>query len=367
MEEGAVLYMRRTLGLIIRAHQRQVEVRQAHSRGGNVRYRFCFLGAGVLVMALGCGDGGTAPHPGGDGQRLAAQFERLADSVAEGGYSPTAEALRHAAEVVRLAGGPTSGALTIDGAARQFLAVAEQIDFPNLMCSWPADSAIAEPGDSVVPVPAPAVSAAPEPGECTVVDTSSMRTLIAWEPERMAEVVRIVGNEGGGTVQRTTPDVMVDLPATGVAGAAPGASGSGDSAVGGGTGGGYPGFMGEYLVRDVGSWWAVEGEQHNALAAVVGACTADRTTFDWAEFSCSAARFRFDFGMRVEPLRYERLTQTAARSDPAAGSAEGSHLLQMEPSTVDGVKLTVIAWRPPPLPPVPAPEPLPPDSSTVRP
>ncbi len=100
---------------------------------------------------------------------------------------------------------------------------------------------------------------------------------------------------------------------------------------------------------------------------MVGACTADRATFDWAESTCSAARFRFDFRMRVEPLRYEPLTQTAARSDPAAGSAEESHLLQMEPSTVDGVKLTVVAWTPPPLPPVPSPEPLPPDSSMVHP
>jgi len=70
--------------------------------------------------------------------------------------------------------------------------------------------------------------------------------------------------------------------------------------------------------------------------------------------------------MRVEPLRYEPLTQVA-RSHPAAGSAEGSHSLQMEPSTVDGVKLTVVAWTPPPLPPVPWPQPMPPDSSTVRP
>ena len=162
--------------------------------------------------------------------------------------------------------------------------MAEQIDFPNLVCSWPADSVIAEPGDSVMPVPSPSIAAAREPGECTVVDTSSMRTLIAWEPERMAEAVRIVADVGSGTVRPTTPDVMVDLPAAGVAGAAPGPDGSPDSAVGGGTGGGYPGFMGEYLVRDVGSWWAVEGEQHNALAELTGACTADRATFDWAEF-----------------------------------------------------------------------------------
>jgi hypothetical protein len=339
---------------------------------------------GVLFLALGCGDGGSGPNPGGDGPRLAAQFERLADSVANAGYSPTAEALRHAAEIVRLAGGATSVTLRVDGATRSFLAVAEQIDFPNLICSWPADSGIVIPGDSgiavpadsVIPMPGTAPSIEPYPGDCTVVDTSSMRTLIAWEPVRMAEVVRIVGDIGGGGVQPTVPDVMVALPATPVEPTPPAPSDPPDSAVsgggndgsgGGGGGGGYPGFMGEYLVRDVGSWWAVEGEQSNALAELSGACTADRATIDWAEFTCSAARFRFGFSMRVEALRYEPLMQTEPGGEPGWDGAVGSHVIELEQTTVSGVRLTVVGWTPPPVPPPLPPGPPPIDSSTVSP
>ena len=104
--------------------------------------------SGATWLLLGCGDGGTGPRTDGDGRRLGAQFERLADSVDAGGYSPAADALRHAAEIVRLTGHATPVSLTIDGTARSFLAVAEQIDFPNLVCSWPSDSGWAEPGDT---------------------------------------------------------------------------------------------------------------------------------------------------------------------------------------------------------------------------
>src|SRR5258705_2268622 len=97
------------------------------------------LGA-ALLGALGCGDGGTGPAGDSDGARWPGQFQRLADSVDDAGYSPTAEALRHAAEIVRLTGHATPVTVTIDGASRNFLAVAEQLDFPNLQCSWPGDS-----------------------------------------------------------------------------------------------------------------------------------------------------------------------------------------------------------------------------------
>ncbi len=317
------------------------------------------LGCGVLFLALGCGDGGTAPDPGGDARRLAAQFERLADSAASGGYTPAAEALRHAAQVVRLAGGATPVTLTIDGTARGFLAVAEQIDYPNLYCSWPGDSGSSVPPDSGV-ASEPGGASMPEPwGGCTVADTTSMRTLIAWEPDRLAEVVRIVADVGGASVKPTTPDVMVGLPES----APP------DSAVSGGGGGaGYPGFMGEYLVRDVGSWYAVEGEQSNSLADQRGDCTADRTTFDWAEFSCRAAAFQFELSMRVEPLRNEPLVQWIPGAEPAWPGGEGSHQIALARSTVSGVRLTVIAWTPPPLPPEPGePPPIPADSSVVHP
>ena len=336
------------------------------------------LTASAVLLLLGCADGGTAPGTDGDGRRLAAQFERLADSVEAGGYSPAAEALRHAAEIVRLTGHATPVNLTVDGTARSFLAVAEQIDFPNLVCSWPSDSGWTEPGDSVTPpppvdstgvvppdggggimpedtaivLPPPGEPPEPsEPPECTVAGTYSMRTLIAWEPERMAEVVRIVADVGSNGVATGVPDVMTALPSTVATGPTGALTVSPDTAPGGGGGGvgGYPGFMGEYLVRNVGSWWAVEGSQANALEEIAGACTEGQATFDWAEFDCEAARLRFEFSMSVEPVQWERLTGVA--DEP--GGPEGSHALAMASSSVDGVRLTWVEWTPPPLPPEP--------------
>jgi hypothetical protein len=334
------------------------------------------LACTALVAVVACGDGTVDPGDGGRGQEMAARFEQLADSVEDGGYSPTADALRHAAEIVRLTGGATPVRLTIDGQDRSFLAVAEQLDFPSLECTWPSDSGVVVPGDSGVIGPTPETTP-PEGegegggGECREVGTYSMRTLIAWEPEHMAEVVRIVADLGSTGVEQGVPDVMTELPAreaTGADGETPPAPG--DTAVGGGGGGGggggYPGFMGEYLVRDLGSWWAVEGSQTNAALDIAGACTADRATFDWAEFSCDAARFRFEFSMRVEPLRYDPLTGWDPGPDPAEGGAEGgpegSHELSLGSTDVAGVRLRVVAWTPPPLPPEePRPDDPPPD------
>ncbi len=316
--------------------------------------RSSLLVAGTACFALGCGDAGAGPGSNSDGTRLAAQFERLADSVDAGGYSPAADALRHAAEIVRLTGHATPVTLAIDGTARSFLAVAEQIDYPNLVCSWPSDSGWIEPGDTVeVPLPPP------EPLECTVVGTYSMRALIAWEPEHMEEVVRIVAHIGNNSVETGVPDVMTGLP-TGAADPGPPTTPPDSGSGSGGEPGGFPGFMGEYLVRDVGSWWAVEGSQSNALEEIAGVCTDDRATFDWSEFDCEAARLRFEFAMGVEPLRYYPPTGV---TDPPGGP-EGSHTLSMGSSAVDGVRLTWAAWTPPPEP-GPGPDPLPVDSSAT--
>ena len=300
----------------------------------------------VAALALaGCSDGATNPGDGGVGDAIAARFEELADSVGGQGWSPTAEALRHAAEIVRLAGGATPVTLTIDGREREFLAVAEQIDFPNIVCTGPDSGGGPSDGGTG--------------GGCQEVGTYSMRTLIAWEPDDMAEVVRLVADLGSTEVQPGVPDVMTGLPTS----SASGAGGEPepvppDSAVGQ-----YPGFMGEYLVRDVGSWWAMEGSQSNDLTGSSGACTDDTITFDWARFSCRAARFRFEFDMRVEPLRFDPLP------DPSGGP-EGSHEIALTSTEIDGVRLEVVEWVPPspPEPPVdPPPAPPPVDSSGVSP
>jgi hypothetical protein len=326
--------------------------------------RRSFLIAGVL--ALGCGDGGSGPRPGPDtdGGRLAEEFERLADSVEAGDYSPSAEALRHAAEIVRLTGHATPVTLRIDDTDRSFLAVAEQIDYANLVCTWPSDSGRVEPDTAVVPPDSggggfppdsgpplppdtlfPPVEP-PEPPECTVEGTYSMRTLIAWEPEEMTDVVRLVAHIGSNAVAPGVPDVMTELPIGSISdssGSTPPDSGSGS----GGEPGGWPGFMGEYLVRDVGSWLAFEGNQSNALEESAGPCTQDDVTIDWAGFGCEAARLRFEFWMTVEPLRYPTFP---GDSVPSSGP-EGNHRISMTSTSVDGVRLSWEAWSPPPLPP----------------
>jgi hypothetical protein len=332
------------------------------------------LSISALCLTLACGDGTVDPGPPPtttDGAIVAGQFERLADSVDAGGYSPTAEALRHAAEIVRLTGHATPVSVSIDGARRDFLAVSEQIDFPQLECTWsdsgyvpPPDSAPILPPDTVFPPtdsvppdsgggggmppepPQPPDTAGPpvEPPEpplppiCTVVGLYSMRTLIAWEPEEMDEVVRLVAHIGNSAVNPDVPDVMTELPG-GVSdppGTTPPDSGSGS----GGEPGGWPGFMGEYLARDVGSWFAFEGNQSNELEETTGACTSTAgTIIDWAEFGCEAVRIRFGFTMTVDALDYERLTGQA-------GGPEGRHTIAMASTAVDGVRLRWEDWTP---------------------
>jgi hypothetical protein len=327
-------------------------------------------------VGLGCSDEGpvgSGPPPTADGAAVAGQFERLADSVDAGGYSPTAEALRHAAEIVRLTGHATPVTVSIDDADRSFLAVSEQIDFPQLECTWsdsgyvpppdsvpidsafpPIDSIPPDSGGGMPPEPPDTLLPPVEPPEprmpptCTVVGLYSMRTLIAWEPERMNEVVRLVAHIGNSAVNPDVPDVMTELPGGGASdppGTTPPDSGSGS----GGEPGGWPGFMGEYLVRDVGSWMAFEGNQSNELEDSTGSCTADRTILDWAEFGCRAARIRFAFTMGVEPLNWERLT--------GQPGPEGRHTVAMSATVVDGVRLRWEDWSPP----------QPPDTTATRP
>jgi hypothetical protein len=68
--------------------------------------------------------------------------------------------------------------------------------------------------------------------------------------------------------------------------------------------------------------------------------------------------------MRVEPLRYEPLTGWDPGPEPAEGGPEGNHELALGSTDVAGVRLTVVAWTPPPLPPD---EPTPVDPPPVDP
>jgi hypothetical protein len=308
----------------------------------SIRLNTAVFLAGILTA---CGDGGSGPDLDDDAARIAAEFDALADSIGANGHEPTADALRHAADLVRLTGAATAVSLTIDGESRGFLAVAEQLDFPIVVCSWPGDSGSAGGGaggggaDPASP---------PEMDECTESGTHSMRTLIAWEPNQMAEVVRIVTDTGTTPAQEDVPDVMTGLPAYGS-----------DSSVAGPPVS-TPGFSGEYIVRDVGSWWVRQGNQSNAVEQEGGACTESRVTFGWAELACGAAVFRFEFAMDVEPASWEH----SATGERSPSEASGSHELAMASTAVPGVRLRVLAWT------SPEPEPLPPrapiDSITTQ-
>jgi hypothetical protein len=329
-----------------------------------MRYRSKVAALAAVVAVAGCGDSGTNPGNGTGGDDTAARFEQLADSVDGEGWSPTAEALRHAAKIVRLVGGATSVTLTIDGEARRFDAVAEQLDFPNIVCTWtdstvvPPDSGVAPPPDTTVVSPPPDTTVVPgdsvisgpesDPtpsgggGECEQVGTWSMRTLIAWEPEHMVEVVRIVADLGRTEVQPGVPDVMTGLPT----GSASGGAGDPPSAVPDSAVGEFPGFMGEYLVDEVGVFYAVEGTQSNDLTGLAGECTEDTVTLDWARFECSAAQYRFEFDMRAEMARIDPLPSPTPAGDE-------SHELALGATTIGGVRLEVAEWLPPDPPPMP--------------
>jgi hypothetical protein len=335
-----------------------------------MRYRSKAAALAAAVVVAGCGDSSTNPGDGSGGEDAAARFEQLADSVDGEGWSPTAEALRHAAKIVRLAGGATPVTLNVDGEQRRFDAVAEQLDFPNIVCTWrdtvvvPPDSTVVPPDSGGTGVPGDGVGGGSEPdstpsgggGECEQVGTWSMRTLIAWEPENMSEVVRIVADLGQTEVQPGVPDVMTGLPTNSdPGGGADPQPETPDSAVGE-----FPGFLGEYLVGETGVFYAVEGSQSNDLTGSAGACTEDTVTLDWARFECQAARFRFEFDMRVELLRFDPL--------PSPTPEDGeSHELAMSATEVGGVRLEVVEWVPPPIPVDPPPGPPPVDTTGVPP
>ena len=324
------------------------------------------------LLLTACDDGSA---PSGD-DRTAAQFEQLADSVGNGGDYARAEALRHAAMIVRLAGDPTPVMLTIDGQSRRFSAVAEELEYPNIVCHWPADSGIVFPdsGGTMPPDTAPP-RPVPEPGSCEPEGSMRMRTLIAWEPERMAEVVRLVAMDGRGLVVPAVPDAMAGTSHQGESwGGGMGtptdptpAPQPDDSAVGSPPMPGGPGFMGEYLERDQGFWISVSGSQANTLEQEGGACRLDAIEFDWARYACQAIQVRFEFSMQVQklvPIPFDPMEPNGSPPLPPAESRE----IGMAPTSIVGARLSLLEWLPPPIePPMPGPMPVPSDSGSSSP
>jgi hypothetical protein len=188
-----------------------------------------------------------------------------------------------------------------------------------------------------------------------------MRALIAWEPERMAEVVRLVADLGNGSVQPTIPDPMAG-PGFGNEPAGEPPTAPLDSAVSLPPGNAGPGFMGEYLVRDEGIWWSVDGSQENALAEEGGECTQSRAIFDWAEFRCAAIRVDFRFTMTVQRFSVMPMEGWNPRDSVPPAPVPESRVISMEPASVAGARLVVLRWLEPPMP-----VPVPPDTAIAPP
>ena len=327
------------------------------------RPRHLSLPLGVALAAACSGDMGPGPADPGDGNRLASEFENLAGELGDSGATASANALYHAAQVVRLVGHATPITVTIDGVGHEWLAVAEQLDYPMIQCVWPETGGPGE-GDGTVPPDSGSgggsagggTGGSPGEPECTETGTGSVRSIIAWEPEHMDEVVRMTAEPGSSEVKPAgVPDVMAGLPAP--------SDGSepGDTAV---TGGGTYGFMGEYLKADGGIFWTVEGTQSNSREAGSGSCTESHVTFDWAEFDCEAARLRFEAEMRVEGGRMEPLTGRPSPDGTVGGGIDlETHTISLAATTVDGAVLTVVGWTAPTPEPGPGPDPVPVDST----
>lgn len=328
---------------------------------------------GAALTLAGCSPDEPAA-PGGTNQ-TAARFDELADSIAGDGDFLRADALRHAAKVVRLTGDPTPVTLTIDGATRAFVAVAEELEYPNIVCRWPADSGWVFPDSTGAPPDSLPLPPPPHPGpvSCTPEGSLRLRTLIAWEPERLAEVVRLVADQGRGAVEPGLPDPM----------AGPTHHGEGWGGRDGGPGDPTmppfpsdsailppphpdPGFMGEYLDRETGFWWSASGTQTNALEREGGACTRDEVAFDWARYACSAIRVRFEFAMRVQRMVPVPFDGWDPRDSLPPMPPVESRDIRMPATSIAGARLMLLEWLPPPIEP-PFPGPMPPDSAGAMP
>ena len=334
-------------------------------------------GSSLFIAVLGsllftaCGDGSS---PSGGDDRSAAEFEQLADSMADGGDYARAEALRHAAMIVRLTGDPTPVTLTIDGQGRHFVAVAEELEYPNIVCTWPVDSGIVFP-DSGGGGAMPPDTASSGPGSCEPQGSMRIRTLIAWEPERLAELVRLVAMDGRGSVAPAVPDAMAGTSHQGESwggGVATPTDPSmppqpDDSAVGSPPVYVGPGFMAEYFERDQGFWISVSGSQANTLEQEGGACRLEEVEFDWARYGCQSIQVRFEFTMRVQKLVPIPIDPMDPPGSPPMPPAEWRDI-GLAPTSIAGARLSLLEWLPPPLdPPTPGPMPVPSDSGSSAP
>ena len=303
----------------------------------------------LLGCVAGCVGDGTGVRDSSDPLAIAREFESLSDSLASAGNVSGAEVMHHVAEIVKLTGRVTAVEISVDGSPARFLAVAEQMDYPILSCWTVADSVS---GVTVPPardgggLPPDTVGMPPQCEPATT-DQYSVRTLIAWQPESMRRIVRIVADTGPSRAPDDVPDVMAGLPTS----VRNGASDSVTADSGIVFPAYYPGFFGEYFDGPGGWFVASRGEESNRLEALGGACLRDTLELDWGRFACERARLAFELSMTVVPGSFARFDDTRP-DDPRDGT---SHTVTMRSQVVAGVRLQLEAY---PVPPLPGPEPL---------
>ena len=248
---------------------------------------------------------------------------------------------------MKLTGRVTPVEISVDGVPMRFLAVAEQIDHPFAHCVYAADS-IRVPNGGVIDTSRSGVDTliVPYPPcQQSEEEYYSVRSLIAWQPDSMQRIVRITADTGRSRAPDAVPDVLAGMP-TEVRPGSPDTSG-------GSVGGGvvrpvfYPGFFGEYFELPDGWWQATQGTEANSLIALNGNCTSDTLVLEWAKFTCQRARIAFEVSMTVEPgafCGFGEIGTTSPRS-------QHTHKVEMRSHELEGVRLRLVDFEPPPVPP----------------
>ena len=133
----------------------------------------------ATVTLVGCSGSSTEPLGDLEASRAAAEFDHVADSLnAAGGDAIVVHAYRGLASAVRI-GHPSTITIAIDGAPRQFLAVAREVD-------WARTGACAQPGSLCLMAP-------------------PLRSMIAWDRATPRRVVQLTAPLGGMPIGMPSP------------------------------------------------------------------------------------------------------------------------------------------------------------------